>query len=252
MSQWPEPDDETPWRADERRFSRRSLLGVGLSVVAAGGVGALVWQATKSQTPKATPQPLGTAWNDLNIPPRGPADEFQYYTVVEPVPVVAAADWTMTVGGLVGSAATLSMKDLRQLPQTGLTRDFQCVTGWRVSQVPWSGVLVRDLLREVKADSAAGALRITSFDGVYDESLTIDQAKRDDVLIATSMYGKPVSHERGGPVRLIVAPMYGYKSLKWLGGLEVQAEVTPGYWEQRGYDVDAWVGQSNGRSDQPT
>ena len=239
MSYWPEPDDETPWRTGEPRFSRRSLLGIGLGVVAAGGLGAVVWQATKSEAPSGAP--------DLR-----PSDDFEYYTVVEPVPVVAGAEWTMTVGGLVGAANTLSMKDLANLPQTGLTRDFQCVTGWRVSQVPWSGVLVRDLLREVKADSAAGALRITSFDGVYDESLTIDQAKRDDDLIATSMYGKPVSHERGGPVRLIVAPMYGYKSLKWLGGVEVQAEVTPGYWEKRGYDVDAWVGQSNGRSDQPT
>jgi hypothetical protein len=25
-------------------------------------------------------------------------------------------------------------------------------------------------------------------------------------------------------------------------------ELTPGYWEERGYDVDAWVGDSNGRS----
>ncbi|MCX6421826.1 MAG: molybdopterin-dependent oxidoreductase [Actinobacteria bacterium] len=244
MSQWPEADNETPWRPDERRFSRRSLLGVGLGVTAAGGLGALVWQATSSQS---TSSQSPTA-----IPQLDSSDEFEYYSVIEPVPVIAAADWTMTVGGLVGAASTLSMADLRGLPQTGLTRDFQCVTGWRVSQVPWSGVLVRDLLREVKSDSNAGALRITSFDGVYDESLTMDQAKRDDILIATSMYGKPVSHERGGPVRLLVAPMYGYKSLKWLGGVEVQAEVTPGYWERRGYDVDAWVGQSNGRTDEPT
>ena len=27
---------------------------------------------------------------------------------------------------------------------------------------------------------------------------------------------------------------------------------SPGYWEDLGYDVDAWVGQSNGRSDAPT
>jgi hypothetical protein len=27
--------------------------------------------------------------------------------------------------------------------------------------------------------------------------------------------------------------------------------VKPGYWEQLGYDVDAYVGASNGRGDEP-
>jgi DMSO/TMAO reductase YedYZ molybdopterin-dependent catalytic subunit len=52
-------------------------------------------------------------------------------------------------------------------------------------------------------------------------------------------------------VRLYVAPMYGYKSLKWLETIEVVNKVIPGYWEERGYDVDGWVGKSNGRDDQP-
>jgi DMSO/TMAO reductase YedYZ molybdopterin-dependent catalytic subunit len=46
--------------------------------------------------------------------------------------------------------------------------------------------------------------------------------------------------------------MYGYKSLKWLERIEVVDELTEGYWENYGYDVDAWVGGSNGRSDEPT
>jgi DMSO/TMAO reductase YedYZ molybdopterin-dependent catalytic subunit len=50
-----------------------------------------------------------------------------------------------------------------------------------------------------------------------------------------------------------VAPMYGYKSLKWLDRIEVVDELSPGYWEVRGYDIDAWVGSSNGRQgDEPT
>jgi DMSO/TMAO reductase YedYZ molybdopterin-dependent catalytic subunit len=46
-----------------------------------------------------------------------------------------------------------------------------------------------------------------------------------------------------------VAPMYGYKSIKWLDEIEVTDEVVPGYWEERGYDVDAWIGRSNNRDD---
>lgn len=96
------------------------------------------------------------------------------------------------------------------------------------------------------------AVRFTCFDGAYTESLTLEQARRDDVLVALSMQGKPVTSAHGGPVRLYVAPMYFYKSAKWLSGIEVTKDVQPGYWEHYGYDVDAWVGRSNGRHDAPT
>jgi DMSO/TMAO reductase YedYZ molybdopterin-dependent catalytic subunit len=52
---------------------------------------------------------------------------------------------------------------------------------------------------------------------------------------------------------MYVAPMYGYKSCKWLEAVNVTAGAPkPGYWEVRGYDVDGWVGKSNGRDDRPT
>jgi DMSO/TMAO reductase YedYZ molybdopterin-dependent catalytic subunit len=72
------------------------------------------------------------------------------------------------------------------------------------------------------------------------------------VLVAHEMLDGPVTSEHGGPVRLFVGPMYGYKSLKWLERIEVVDALHEGYWEVRGYDVDAWVGQSNGRRDEPT
>ena len=90
----------------------------------------------------------------------------------------------------------------------------------------------------------------SSYDGVYTESLTMEQSLRDDILIASTMWGKPITDEHGGPVRLYVAPMYGYKSLKWLSGIEVTETLRPGYWEMAGYDIDAWVGKSNGRIDE--
>jgi DMSO/TMAO reductase YedYZ molybdopterin-dependent catalytic subunit len=65
------------------------------------------------------------------------------------------------------------------------------------------------------------------------------------------MLGHPVTHNHGGPVRLYVAPMYGYKSLKWLSGIELTSEVVKGYWEHRWYAVNGWVGHSNGRDDAP-
>ena len=77
------------------------------------------------------------------------------------------------------------------------------------------------------------------------------QAVGRDVIVAYEMLGAPVTRDHGGPVRLYVAPMYGYKSLKWLDGIEVTDHVIPGYWENNGYDVDGWIGKSNGRDDKP-
>jgi DMSO/TMAO reductase YedYZ molybdopterin-dependent catalytic subunit len=47
-------------------------------------------------------------------------------------------------------------------------------------------------------------------------------------------------------MRLVIPEMYGYKNVKWLTRIELVPRLQTGYWEQRGYDVDAWVGRSNG------
>jgi DMSO/TMAO reductase YedYZ molybdopterin-dependent catalytic subunit len=174
---------------------------------------------------------------------------FRYYSITGGVKNIQPADYTLTVGGLVDQPITLTYADLAGMKQTELVKDFQCVTGWRVPQVHWRGVLLRDVIAKVKPKSTATALRFLSFDGGDAESLTMEQAQRGDILVALEMLGKPVTHEHGGPVRLYVAPMYGYKSLKWLSGIELTAKVEPGFWEGEGYDVDAWVGKSNGLDD---
>ena len=179
------------------------------------------------------------------------AGGFRIYTVTNGYPEIAAADYRLKVTGMVDRELSLSLADLAKMPQTHVTKDFQCVTGWRVSDVPWSGVLLKDVLSAAGVEDGAEALAFTSFDGAYTESLTMEQSTGDDVLVATSMFGAPIEVQHGAPVRLYVVPMYGYKSIKWLDGINVGRKVEPGYWELRGYDVDAYIGSSNGRSDDP-
>jgi DMSO/TMAO reductase YedYZ molybdopterin-dependent catalytic subunit len=172
---------------------------------------------------------------------------FRFYSVTGSVPTRTAADYRLDVTGLVGRSASYSLADLQAMPQTTLVRDFQCVTGWRVLEVHWSGVLLADLLDAAAPSAAATAVKFRSFDGTYTESLTLDQARRADVLVALQMLGRPVTHDHGGPVRMYVAPMYGYKSTKWLSTIELTAEVEPGYWERTGdYDVDGWLDDRGG------
>jgi DMSO/TMAO reductase YedYZ molybdopterin-dependent catalytic subunit len=176
---------------------------------------------------------------------------WRYYSVTARQPDISTAEYRLRVDGLVDRPSTFTWDDLQQLPQTRWTRDFQCVTGWRVDDVAWQGVQLRDLLDVVGVAPGAQALRLYSHDGVYTESLTIDQVAEDEVMVATHLDGQVVTRDHGGPVRLLVVPMYGYKSLKWLSRIELVDEVDPGYWEERGYDIDAYVGSSNGRNDEP-
>jgi DMSO/TMAO reductase YedYZ molybdopterin-dependent catalytic subunit len=234
------PDNENATRGTP--VGRRIVLGMlGLGAV---GVAAGRWLSEGvSDVVSATAPGLA------NVLPA--AGGFRIYTVTYGYPDFDPATYRLSVTGLVKNELSLSLADLAALPQTGITKDFQCVTGWRVADVPWSGVLLRDVLAAAGVDNDAAALRFTSFDGVYTESLTMEQSLGDDVLVATSMFGKPIEDKHGAPVRLYVVPMYGYKSLKWLSGIEVGRTVQPGYWEQLGYDVDAYVGASNGRGDEP-
>ncbi|MEU9894732.1 molybdopterin-dependent oxidoreductase [Streptomyces phaeochromogenes] len=177
---------------------------------------------------------------------------FRYYSVTSSVPHRNEDTYRLKIDGLVDHPATYTLADLRALPQTRMVRDVQCVTGWRVPDTPFEGVRLSQLLDAAGVRSSAGAVRFTCFDGAYSESLTLAQARRADVLVALRMQDKDLNHSHGGPVRLYVAPMYFYKSAKWLSGITLTSDVRPGYWEDRGYDVDAWVGRSNGRDDDAT
>ncbi|MFF4849112.1 molybdopterin-dependent oxidoreductase [Streptomyces sp. NPDC001194] len=177
---------------------------------------------------------------------------FRYYSVTASVPERGPGNYRLTVDGLVDRPMTYTLDALRALPQTRVVRDVQCVTGWRVPGTPFEGVPLTRLLDAAGVRPEARAIRFSCFDGTYTESLTLPQARRDDVMVALRMRDEPLSHSHGGPVRLYVAPMYFYKSAKWLSGITVTRDVEPGYWEDLGYDVDAWVGRSNGRDDAPT
>ncbi|GAA2672272.1 hypothetical protein GCM10009864_48440 [Streptomyces lunalinharesii] len=179
------------------------------------------------------------------------AGGFRFYSVAPSVPHRSPADYRLTVDGLVARPAVYTLAELRRMPRTRLVRDVQCVTGWRVPRTPFTGVSLSHLLAAAGVAPGAAAVHFTCFDGVYSESLTLAQARRPDMLVAYEMADRPVTDAHGGPVRLYAAPMYFYKSAKWLSGITVTDRVRPGYWERYGYDVDAWVGRSNGRDDVP-
>ena len=166
--------------------------------------------------------------------------QFTIYTITSGYPA-APANYRLRVDGLVQKPLALTVADLESLPATRLTRDFQCVTGWVVDDVHWVGVRLVDLAERAGVGPTASAFHFTSFDGLDTESLTIEQAHQTGAIVAYSMLGAPVTREHGGPVRLYVPDMFGYKSIKWLSRIELVTHAEPGYWEQNGYPVNAWI-----------
>ncbi len=248
--------DRRGWGAGGRSYAGSRMDGtpigrrVFLGVLGVGAVGVL-WGAKAQDWLEKTVAPV-VSKDGTGLSGFLPIGRFRIYTVTGDLPGKSKDAYRLKVGGLVDAPYTLTYDELRALPPTRMTRDFQCVTGWRVHDVAWEGVRLADLLDRAGVKPEAGAIRFKSFDGTYTESLTLSQGRRNDVIVAYRMEGGDISSEHGGPVRLYVAPMYGYKSCKWLEAIELTEKVEPGYWEHYGYDVDGWVGRSNGRDDDAT
>lgn len=168
-------------------------------------------------------------------------DKFTIYSVSGGFPEISPVDYRLQVTGLVKQPLALTLADIETMRSVRLTREFQCVTGWRVPDVAWEGVLMGDVLDRAGLAPGASALLFESYDGVDTESLTLTQARLPDVIVAHKMLGGPITVEHGGPVRLYVAPMFGYKSLKWLSAIRVVDRVVPGFWEENGYPVNGWL-----------
>ncbi|MCL5256633.1 MAG: molybdopterin-dependent oxidoreductase [Chloroflexi bacterium] len=150
--------------------------------------------------------------------------------------------WKLRVSGLVSTPVSLDINQVLALPGVVQTSDFRCVEGWQVRGVKWEGIRIQTLLEPAGAKPEAKYVIFHTVQGVYADALSLEQARRPDVLLAYRANGSPLAEVQGFPLRLVVAPMYGYKSVKWVNGLELTDKPFKGYWEVRTYPVDAWRG----------
>jgi DMSO/TMAO reductase YedYZ molybdopterin-dependent catalytic subunit len=170
---------------------------------------------------------------------------FTIYTI-NGFPAFDPQSYRLHVGGMVENPRAYSFDEILAMPAVNETRFYQCVTGWVVPKPAWRGVRLWDVIQASNPKPGATALRFLCMDNAYSESLTFEQAKKSDVLLAYGLNGRSLSREQGRPLRLVVPGMYGYKFAKWVNRIEVVDRVIPGYWEENGYDVDAYIGHSNG------
>ncbi|MFD5017659.1 molybdopterin-dependent oxidoreductase [Paenibacillus sp. NPDC058367] len=243
---------DTPQPVYTRRAFIRGTIGVGLALTigpsfvkwlgsSIGNIGGsetidkLIENDRNQLLP--APQPLAASSPPLG---GGSQGQFRVYTVT-PIPEFTNDNWSFKLDGLVDQSLAWNWEQFVQLQRTVQVSDFHCVTGWSVYKNTWEGIKLKDLLQLAGVKSTAKTVKFYSGDGVYTDTLTLEQADMDDVMVAVMHDGKPIPSDLGGPVRLIVPKMFAYKSVKWLNRIELIEGEHTGYWEQRGYSNDAWV-----------
>ena len=169
-------------------------------------------------------------------------------TRLPPGPAYAAhaatgfADWRVKVTGLVARPLSLSMADIRAMPQrTQITR-HDCVEGWSaIGQ--WTGV---PLARILAAAGVRDSARYIVFrcadrigDALYYESCDMVDALHPQTIMAWSLNNAVLPIANGAPLRMRIERQLGYKQAKYVEGIEAVASLADigagkgGYWEDR-------------------
>lgn len=161
------------------------------------------------------------------------------------------AQYRLVVLGKVERPQAFTLQELRALKSATQITRHDCVEGW--SQIgKWSGVPLATVLALAKPAPDARYVVFHCFDhddsnNAYYESLNFHQAAHPQTLLALDLNDKPLAPDHGAPVRLRVPTQLGYKSAKWVGGIEVVASFAHigagngGYWEDQGYEWYAGI-----------
>ncbi len=153
-----------------------------------------------------------------------------------------AISWQLKISGAVSAPNSFTLDDLRAMSTTERLQLMSCISnevgGDLVSCSRWTGVPLADLLRAVQPHGDAKMVIARAIDG-YTETIPIDIALSQLVLVAFGMDGLTLPDAHGSPARLLFPGRYGMRSVKWLKELSVSLTEEEGYWEQRGWDKQA-------------
>lgn len=175
---------------------------------------------------------------DMQTVPPGQyvTDKFPVLTFGNP-PDIDLNAWRFRVFGLVEEEIVLDWEQFANLHRVIVESEFHCVTQWSRMENVWEGVAFKELMNLVKPAPEAEYVMVHCYGG-YTTNLSLEVLQGNDVLFACRHDNSLLTSEHGGPLRLVVPSRYGWKSAKWVNGLEFIKEDSPGFWEQRGYHME--------------
>lgn len=126
-------------------------------------------------------------------------------------------DWQVLLTDVKGQRQILDWSLLRELPRfSGKVHQVCQIFNW-AEQPELEGVRLVDALDALGIDAPEGGyFAFYSADGLFFEGLPRKMARDSQVLLVFNMNGEPLPHQHGGPLRLLVPFLQGYKSVKWV------------------------------------
>ncbi|KAF1996450.1 sulfite oxidase-like protein [Amniculicola lignicola CBS 123094] len=186
-----------------------------------------------------------------------------------PIPYLDASTHRVSVSGLVTKELSLSVEDLKSLPQHSVICALQCAGNRRhtmrtklkevngidwcdgaVMNCRWGGPLLSDVLFKAglsihpeKQSSAHVAFAChqtpTQDDAYYGASIPLSRAldASSSILVALTMNNAPLTPNHGAPVRIVTPGIAGARSVKWLDKIIVQTTESNNYYQQQDYKI---------------
>jgi anti-anti-sigma factor len=177
------------------------------------------------------------------------------------IPKLDASNWRLNVVGLVERPLSLSLRDLVKMPTHSQFVTLECAGNGRsllsphvngeqwnlgaVSTAEWTGVPLAELLdrasvkrgaREVVFRGAdSGKLDARTEPIRFERSLSIENARESEVLLAYAMNGEALPIVHGYPLRVIVPGWYAVASVKWLTEIDVIRKPFGGHYQTETY-----------------
>lgn len=175
------------------------------------------------------------------------------------IPHVDAASYELSVGGHVREPLRLTLDDIKSRPARTFAVTLECAGNGRarlsprplsqpwlgeaVGNAEWTGTALAPILREAGVREKAADVVFTGLDrgvqgGVeqlYERSLSIADAMRDEVLLAYAINGQALPPQHGFPLRLVVPGWYGMAHVKWLRSITVLDHAFDGYQQATAY-----------------
>ncbi|GGR59226.1 DMSO/TMAO reductase YedYZ molybdopterin-dependent catalytic subunit [Nocardioides luteus] len=238
-------------------FDRRKFLTAAAAVTAvgaAGGIGAKVVTGRRHPSAKvaipsavspAAPLAEGAALRIDGLTPFvTPVEDFYRIDIALLTPRVDLADYRLKIHGMVDKPVELTYEDLLAMPLYERRVTICCVSnevgGDLIGNATWTGVRIRDVLKQAGIDPDADAVKSSGADGITIGTPLEALTDGRDALLAIAQNGEPLTQDHGFPVRMVVPGLYGYVSAtKWLTDLEVtRFDDFRAYWTDRGWSAE--------------
>ncbi|WP_321421456.1 molybdopterin-dependent oxidoreductase [uncultured Methanobacterium sp.] len=156
---------------------------------------------------------------------------------------VNITSYQLEVDGLVANPQNYTYDQVKDFQSYQKVVKLDCVEGWSVN-ILWQGVLVKDILNDVKPLPQANTVIFYAVDG-YSTSFPLEYLQNNQILMAYKMNNATLPPQRGFPFQMVAESKWGYKWIKWINRIELSDNPNyQGYWESRGYSTTGNLNES--------